>query len=78
MLKLLGLQFFRQGKEKRKSLATPDQLQRDFLSDSHAVKELAVRLVSFAFRHQAVQLVDELGLDLRGWRGGVRDGGEMR
>lgn len=34
--------------------------------NSHAVEELPVRLVSFALRHQAVQLVDQLGLHLRG------------
>lgn len=34
------------------------------LGDSHAVKELPVRLVSFALGHQAVQLVDKLGLHL--------------
>lgn len=33
--------------------------------DSHAVEELSVRLVPFALRHQAVQLVDQLGLHLR-------------
>ena len=35
-------------------------------SNSHAVEELPVRLVSFALRHQAVQLVDQLGLHLWG------------
>lgn len=75
-VKLLDRQFFRQDKEKRKkrkSPATSFQLRRDFLGDSHAVKELPVRLVSFALGHQAVQLVNELGLDLRG-RTGERRG----
>lgn len=39
--------------------------------DSHAVEELPVRLVPFALRHQAVQLVDQLGLHLQGGEEGV-------
>lgn len=34
------------------------------LSHSHAVEELPVRLISFALRHQAVQLVNQLGFHL--------------
>lgn len=60
-------------KEKKGKKENPRQPPFSFLGDSHAVKELPVRLVSFALGHQAVQLVNELGLDLRG-RTGERRG----
>lgn len=53
----------------------PSDLRRRFLGHSHAVEELPVRLVPFALRHQAVQLVDELGLDLPAWKRRRRKGG---
>lgn len=36
----------------------------DSFTNSHAVEELPVCLIAFAFRHQAVQLVNQLGLHL--------------